>query len=373
MLLVNDVASVGGGQTVMLEVARVLIAAGFHAHVASPPGHLAQQSEAIGAQWHEFAYAQRRLLSPRWRLPRAKAVAARITEGRSLAALAAEIGADVVHTGALVPHVDLVAAGRRIRARTVWHLNQIHPRYLFAGPLPDKIISISQAALRPASVRPGVARRSAVIPIGVDLERFRPPSADERTKARVALGLPADAFTVVTVARLEPLKGVDLLIRAASRARVKPVLVVIGDATGFSGGDAYARGLTDLAAELSVDVRFLGARNDVAQLLWAADLFAFATRWEAFGLVLAEASASGLAVVTTPTGGCREVIAEGETGLFVDIDDVAGFAAALDRLAAVPELRSRLGAAGRRRAVEAFDLAALGERLLPHYLELAAS
>lgn len=371
VLMVNDVATVGGGQTVMLDVARVLLEDNFIVHVACPPGHLADESSAIGAKWHKFTYTQRRLMTPRGRIPRPQALVARIAEGRRLAALADQIGADIMHTGALIPHVDAKAAGARLRARTVWHLNQVHPSYLFAGALPDKIISVSRAGLQPAAWRPEATRRSSVVPNGVDVERFRPPSADERAVARAKLDL-GEAFTVITVARLEPLKGVDVLIRAAARSRVRPVLVVVGDATGFSGGTAYGDCLRALARDQHVDVRFLGSRAEVPELLWAGDVFAFASRWEAFGLVLAEASASGLAIVSTNTGGCAEVVVDGSTGVLVDIDDADGFAAAFDLLSGEGGTRRRMADAARKHAERAFDLAGLGDRLVPHYRQLAA-
>lgn len=369
VLLVNDVASVGGGQTAMLDVASVLIAAGFETHLASPPGNLADESRRLGAEWHDFPYSQRRLLTPAMRLPRPPAIAARIGEGRRLAALAAEVGADVVHTGALVPHIDAAVGRYRLRARVLWHVNQVHPSYLFAAPLPDRIISVSRAALRPAAWRCGVRRRSAVVPNGVNIERFRPGSADERARSRAAIGV-GDRFTVMTVSRLEPLKGVDTLIRAAARSRVNPVLVVIGDSIGFSGGGTYATFLRTLAEDLRVDARFLGSRPDVPDLLRAADLFALASRWEAFGLVLAEASASGLAVVSSNTGGCAEVVVDGSTGVLVEPDDIAGFAANFDLLAEDSGLRASMAAAGRERASREFDKRRLAERLLPHYLSL---
>ena len=370
VLLVNDVATVGGAQTVMLDVARVLLGADFRVHVACPPGHLAEESGAIGAKWHEFTYTQRRLMTPRGRLPRPQAVAARIAEGRRLGALADQIGADIVHTGALIPHVDAAAAGSRLRARTVWHLNQVHPRYLYAGPLPDSIISVSHAALRPAVWRASAVKRAVVVPNGIDVDRFRPPTSDERRDARERLGL-TDAFTVVTVARLEPLKGVDTLIRAVAGTRSRATLVVVGDATGFSGGPGYADGLPRLAENLGVEARFLGSRCDVGELLWAADAFGYASRFDAAPLVLAEAAAAGLPVVTSNAGGCGEMVVDGATALVVDAEDVMGFAAAFDRLAGDPELRRTFGQAGRERAVAALDLDRLADRLLPHYLDLA--
>lgn len=356
----------------MLQVLQVLVDAGFRAHVACPAGHLAERSEALGATWHPFLFTQRRLLTARRRLPRPQALAARVAEGRALAALAAEVGADVVHTGALVPHVDTLAAGRRLRSRTLWHVNQVSPPYLFAGPLPARIVGVSHAALAPAAWRRDAVGRSAVVPNGIDVDRFRPPSAAERAQAREELGL-ADELTLVTVARLEPLKGVDVVIRAAAASGVSPTLLVVGDATGYSGGDVYGGGLRKLAADVGLDVRFLGSRPDVAGVLRAADIFVFMSRWEAFGLVLAEASAAGLPVIASDTGGCAEVVVDGVTGTLVAPDDVTGCASAIAGLASDEGRRGRLGAAGRRHAVEHFDVATFGARILPYYLDLAGT
>ncbi len=370
VLLVNDVASVGGGQTVLLQVVRILINAGFSAHVACPAGDLADRSEELGARWHPFAFTERRLLTPSRRLPRPQALAARVNEGRKLSALAAQVQADIVHTGALVPHVDTQATGRQLRARTLWHVNQVSPAYLFAGPLPARIVSVSRAALQPAAWRGAAMARSAVVPNGIDIQRFRLPTVEERARAKESLGL-RDELTIVTVARLEPLKCVDVVIRAAALSGVAPTIIVVGDATGYSGGDGYAQSLKRLAAELDVDVRFLGNRSDVAEVLWAGDLFAFMSRWEAFGLVLAEASATGLPVVCANSGGCAEVVVDGVTGVLVEPDDVAGCGAAIARLAGDAALRDSMASAGRRHAEGNFDVSTLGSRLLPHYLELA--
>lgn len=371
VLLVNDIGSAGGGQKVMLDVAHALASAGFQLHLACPPGPLAEDAKALGAEWHQFDYSERRLLTPGWRLPRAHAVAARLAEGRQLAVLAAKVGADIVHTGALVPHIDAGLAGGGLRARTVWHLNQLHPAYLFAGPLPDKVISVSAAALRPSTWRRALRHRSVVIANGIDTSRFRPPSTEERLRVREFLGL-GTAFTVVTVARLEPLKGIDVLLKAAARSRIRPVVLVVGDSTGFAGGASYERSLRSLAAELGVDARFLGNRADVGELLWGADVFGLASRWDAAPLALLEASACGLPVVSSDVGGCPEMVDDGRTGVLLRPDDVAGFARAFDRMAEQPGVREALGAAGRRRVEESFASADFAARLLPHYFGLVA-
>jgi len=371
VLMVNDIAEIGGGKTSMLDVAGALTTAGFELHLACPPGPLATEGTAMGMTWHEFVFDERRMLTPRSRLPRRAALDARRDEGRRLDDLALDIGADIVHTGALVPHLDAMSVRKRSTARFLWHVNQVHPAYLFAGPLPDRIVSVSAAALRPGRWRRRARRRSVVVPNGVDLERFRAPTPTERQQARDLLGLDGDGLVLVTVARLEPSKGVDDLIEAVGRARSHPTLVVVGDSTGYSGGDAHERSLRARAAELGTDVRFLGARSDVDVILRSADAFVFASRWEAFGLVLAEASATGLPVITSDAGGCTEVVDDGETGIVVAAGDVAAFAAAIDALASDDERRSRLGTAGRAKMSREYDSNLLGARIVPVYRALA--
>lgn len=370
VLMVNDIAEIGGGKTSMLDIAHVLANAGFELHLACPTGPLATDGQALGMTWHEFGFHERRMLTPRAHLPRLPAIRARRAEGARLARLAAEVGADIVHTGATVPHLDSVAHALPAGCRLLWHINQLHPSFLFAGPLPDRIVGVSAASLRPGRWRRGVRERAVVVPNGVDLERYRPPTPSEREHARDHLDLDDDRFVLATVARLEPSKGVGDLIEAAARARCRPTLVVVGDSTGYSGGDAHERSLRARAADLGTDVRFLGARSDVGLILRAADAFVFASHWEAFGLVLAEASATALAVITSDAGGCTEVVDDGVTGVVVASGDVAAFADAIDGLASDERRRLRLGAAGRDKVSAEFDSRSLSDRILPVYRSL---
>jgi len=176
---------------------------------------------------------------------------------------------------------------------------------------------------------------------GIDVRRFRPRPRPARKSIEIA-----------SVAHLVPLKGIDVLLRALALVRRGDVgLTVVGD------GPEYER-LSALARSLGVGsrVRFLGLRDDTHVLLAAADLFCHPTLAEAFGLVIAEAMASGLPVVASRVGGIPEVVSEGETGLLVPPGDAGALAGAIDRLVDSPRLRRRLGAAARKRAVERFDV-----------------
>jgi phosphatidylinositol alpha-1,6-mannosyltransferase len=209
------------------------------------------------------------------------------------------------------------------------------------------------------------------VPPGVDTSRFRPLDDAERAATRRRFGLPDDPGTrlVVSVSRLVPRKGMDVLIEAAARLRGRhPGLAV---AIAGSGRD---RGrLERIAARTGAPVRFLGrvADDDLPALCGSADVFAMLcrNRWagleqEGFGIVFLEAAACGVPQVAGDSGGAAEAVSDGMTGLVVrrprDADEVAG---AISRLLDDPNLARKLGHAARRRAVEEFDYDVLAARL----------
>ena len=103
-------------------------------------------------------------------------------------------------------------------------------------------------------------------------------------------------------------------------------------------------------------VELLGARADIPELLAHSDVFVLSSRSEGFPVSVLEAMAAGLPVVATDVGGVAEAVEDGETGLLVPATDAEALARALERLLADGELRRRLGAAGRARALSLFDL-----------------
>ena len=220
-------------------------------------------------------------------------------------------------------------------------------------------------ASRAAAVRLPVV----IVPPGVDHERFHPLDPGERLAARRRLGLPTEGRLVVSVSRLVPRKGMDSLIEAVARlgAARPDVTLAIG------GGGRDRRRLEGLARRSGAAVRFLGrvADEDLPLLDGAADVWAMCCRdrWfgleqEGFGIVFLEAAASGVAQLAGRSGGADEAVVDGETGLVVEHPkDPAEVATGLARLLDDADLRDRLGAEARRRAVEEFDYGHLARRL----------
>ena len=216
---------------------------------------------------------------------------------------------------------------------------------------------------------PDLAAPFVEVPPGVDTSAVAPLKAPERRAARARLGLPPVGPLIVSVSRLVPRKGMDVLVEAVNRLVPSyPDLVL---AVGGDGRERHR--LERMAAESVADVRILGrvSDDDRAALLGAADVFVMAcrNRWggleqEGFGIVFLEAAAFGVPQVAGDSGGAPEAVLDGTTGLVVDDpSDPGAVAEAIRTLLADPALRRRMGRAARTRVVESFDTGVLASRL----------
>ena len=208
-----------------------------------------------------------------------------------------------------------------------------------------------------------------VVPPGVDTDRFRPLDAAQRRVAREHFDLPVDGEIVVGISRLVPRKGFDTAIRAAALLRQsRPDLLLV-----IAGAGRDADRLRALAESLAAPVRFLGRvpHDDLPLLYGCADVSTMLcrNRWagleqEGFGIVFLEAAACGVPQVAGDSGGAAEAVADGESGIVVRRPDEPREAAdAIERLLADPDLRARMGVAGRERAVREFSYDVLSHRL----------
>jgi glycosyltransferase involved in cell wall biosynthesis len=193
-------------------------------------------------------------------------------------------------------------------------------------------------------------RRISVVPCGVDLELFsgRGP-AEPRTRA----------YRILSVGRLVPRKGVDLVIGALPALRdagldVELLIVGGGGNAAALADDAEAHRLLEVATELGVQDRvdFRGQlpRDAMGAILRSADAVVCAPWYEPFGIVPLEAMACGVPVVAAAVGGLRDTVLDRKTGLHVPPRDPAAIAAAVAALLTDPGLRRALGAAGEARA-----------------------
>jgi glycosyltransferase involved in cell wall biosynthesis len=173
-----------------------------------------------------------------------------------------------------------------------------------------------------------------------------------------------DRPRILSVGRLKAPKDFPTLVRALGDLRPDSFeAVIVGD-----GPDRQL--LEEEIHELGLEdrVSLAGERRDVPELLAGADVFVLPSRSEGHPVSVLEAMAAGIPVVASRVGGVPEQVSDGETGLLVEPGDPTELAAALRRLTADPRLRRRLGAAGRVRAEQAFDLDAFRRAHVEVYL-----
>lgn len=183
----------------------------------------------------------------------------------------------------------------------------------------------------------GVPKQSIrVIANGVDLEEFSPGVA-----CRQKWNLPENVTLAmfagdIRIAR----KNLDTVLHALVQVPDLHLAVV-----GATKGSPYPQ-LAD-SLNLSERVHFLGYRSDIPQIMQASDLFVFPSRYEPFGLVVIEAMASGLPVITATTTGAADLVTPACGIVLPDSDDVDALSVALSKLNSAPQLRTQMGQAAR--------------------------
>jgi glycosyltransferase involved in cell wall biosynthesis len=231
-----------------------------------------------------------------------------------------------------------------------------------------RVVAISPAvaeALLEGGVEPG---RIRTIPSAVDPAALRPRRTRDALRAEQGLG-PGEPL-LLALAALVRRKGLDVLLDALARlaaAGPPPRLWIAGE-----GPERAALERQAARAGLGERVRFLGRREDAADLLAACDVFVMPSRREGLGVAALEAMAAGRPVVASRVGGLAAAVQEGGTGLLVPPEDPAALASALSTLLGDATLRARLGAAGPARVVAAFGAEAMVEAYEKLYREILA-
>ncbi len=298
---------------------------------------------------------------------------------RRIREAAARIGADLVVLDPAFP-LGLVGPRLGLPYAVLLHGAEVAipgrlpvSRSLLAHAVRDAALVVSAGGYPAAEARRALRGRGlppvVEVPPGVDLERFTPLDAADRASARADLGLPAQGPLVVSVSRLVPRKGMDVLIDAAAllAPRFADLTVVI------AGRGRDAERLAGRVAESGAPVRLLGGvtDEDLPRLVGAADVFAMLcrNRWagleqEGFGIVFVEAAAAGVPQVAGASGGAGEAVEDGVTGVLVRRPtEASAVARAIADLLDDPSAARAMGAAARRRAEASFDYDLLAPRL----------
>ncbi|QDY07445.1 glycogen synthase [Micromonospora sp. HM134] len=328
------------------------------------------------------------------------------TMGVDLAMAAGCAGTDVVHshtwyanlaghTAKLLYGVPHVVTAHSLEPLRPWKAEQLGGGYALSSwcertamESADAIVAVSAGMRRDVlTAYPAVnPDRVRVVYNGIDTAQYAP---DHGTDVLDRLGIDPARPSVVYVGRITRQKGLPYLLRAARELPADTQLVLLAGAPDTPEIAAEVEGLvTELRANRSgvVWVAEMLPKPEVIQVLTHATLFVCPSVYEPMGIVNLEAMACETAVVATATGGIPEVVADGETGLLVPIEQagdgsgtpldpdrfVADLGKTINELLADPQRTEAFGLAGRRRAVEHFSWDAIAAQTVELYRSLRA-
>ncbi|MFF0370569.1 glycogen synthase [Micromonospora sp. NPDC005087] len=323
------------------------------------------------------------------------------TMGVDLEMAAGAAGTDVVHshtwyanlaghTAKLLHGVPHVMTAHSLEPLRPWKAEQLGGGYALSSwcertavEAADAVIAVSGGMRRDVlAAYPQVdPDRVRVVYNGIDTIQYAP---DRGTDVLERLGIDPARPSVVYVGRITRQKGLPYLLRAARELPADTQLVLLAGAPDTA---EIAAEVEELAAELRANrsgvvwVAEMLPKPEVIQVLTHATVFVCPSVYEPMGIVNLEAMACETAVVATATGGIPEVVADGETGLLVPIEQaadgsgrplapekfVADLAAAVNTLLADPARTARFGKAGRQRAVKHFSWDAVARQTLDVY------
>ncbi len=251
---------------------------------------------------------------------------------------------------------------KRLKAGITSSLNKTYTRRYF-----DSIHVVSNDIKNSLEKKLG-AKIIVVIHNVVDEELL--DANPDRSKIRKELGIDESVMVLGTAGRMVPVKGYDMLIKAAGRIVLNNPRVVF-----LLAGDGPLKGELETMVEdlgLAENIKFVGFRDDMVDFLGALDIFIMTSYHEGIPVVLLEAMALGRPVVATAVGGILEVIEDGKSGVFVIPSDHLEFARACRKLMEDSDLREGLGQGAKTRIKSSFSSSAQKEKMHNLYCQLKA-
>lgn len=358
LMLITDL-DIGGSPSDLYRLATALNGSEFDVRVAclSPPGQVSEMLDRAGIPTFACNAAGPWDIRALWRL--ARLIQSQRPHLVHAALFHASIAACVIAPLAGVPSRRIITEIKTVEVERLWHLT--------VGGLACRmcrcVVGNSRAVVDHLRRRAHIPRSLLrTIPGGVDVARFTDVDPVERS----SLGVPNDAPLLLWVGRLDPVKGLDDLVDALvllDDPRIHLVLCGDGPHESALQSRIARQGLTER-------VRFLGRRMDIPNLLASSDVFVFPSLTEGLPNALLEAMAAGLPIVTTDVPGCRDLIADGRTGLLVSPCRPRELAEAVQRLTADRALGRRLGHAARNHVARHYDMEAYVQRYAALYHEV---
>lgn len=353
ILLAVPRLNIGGAETYVYTLALALKEAGYSVFAASGGGALANRLEQQGIR-HFF-------------LP------IRLSAGVSAVLLERIVrahGIDLVHANSAAAGITAVKMAKRCKVPVVYTAHGVfgHNEKEMTLNACDRIVCVSEFVRRDALQKGFAEEKLITLYSGIDTECFS-PRPELKSLERQKWNIPQEAFTLVLVARVKNLQDKghqDLLeiLKAGEQTR-NWHLLVIGTGRGF-----HKLKYQIARMQLLNRVHCVGHCLAVAQALAAADAAVLPSKFETFGLALAEAMAVELPAVAYAVGGTPEVIEDGKSGFLVERGNLASLQERLQLLAGSAALRSEMGAAARQSVINRFSKEQMMKKIQRLYQDL---
>lgn len=383
VLFYNHTTTVSGAERVLLLILSQLDKSEFDSVVLCPSGELKQLVEEQSVMCHAVEPLQARFT---WRpdlLLRYLVSFLRVM--RNLRTQVNAIAPDVIHANSIRAGLAMTAATIGLRVPVIWHLHDLLPYHPISTVIRAfvlcsqrvHLLAVSQATAKRFR---GLLLRLRRVPVEVilncaDTEKFQPNEA-VRDAIRAELQLEATTPVVGIIGQLTPRKDQLGVLRAFADVVEKipqAVLLVVGKPLFTDHDQEYARRLKQAAISLGIheQVRFLGARRDVAAIMQALDLLIVNSLAEPCGLVVLEGMASGLPVVATAVGGNPEMVRHALSGWLVVPNDSSFLADEMLYLLQSTSLRRQLGRNARMQVTQHFTVEIYMNKLKAFYVATA--
>lgn len=365
ILFASSYTELGGGETALVTLAQHLDPARFRPHLLVPrAGQLSQR-------WHDLGWPVH--ITP-WRgasvyfIP---ALWARLPASKHFESIIRQHDIHIAHSDYHTLPM-LLPAAERAGIPLLWTCMGwwFHPKWWQRGffQRPAATFAHSQAIKSGFLGQPPFMPPESIEVMypGVDTQRFHP--GVDGIKIRFDHNIPQAAPVVALIARFQDVKGHEIFQEMAKQVALQMPqahFIVAGENTQTHADDSYKQRILHAARTeplLRNRLIYLGFRPDVERVIGAADVVVCSSHFEGYGVVNVEAMACGKPVVSTNRGGPTETIAGGETGYLVPPGDPVALASKVIALLRDPDLRQRMGAAGRTRVEARFSGTANGQQ-----------
>lgn len=365
VLFLSAAGEMGGAERSLYELLKALPRTVVEPQVCAPPGApLGRLLDAAQIPFH--AVALRRFRRTTHPFVLAGHVRALYKGSREINDLCRAERIELLHANTSSAALVAWEVGRMSKLPFVWHCRDLTPLHGLArilGGAAAAVVAIS-GAVGEQLLKEGVkADKIKRIDNGIDLTRISPSELYPAVRARLraSLGIEVHRPVLLSVGAYVPWKKHELFLEALAlvRRRMPSVVGLLAGSDKFGENEAYVNLLRARARRLALNadaLQVLHERDDVPELMAAADVFVSCSENEPFGRVLAEAGAAGLPVVSTRSGGKPEIVEDNVTGVLTEPGDVQALAAACLRLLGDPVLRREMGRAARQHVEARFDV-----------------